>query len=64
MYWYIQQQEIACYCETFGGPDLMVTLTFGNKWPKCYEFLNHLKTNLQYIKNPTMNCCGIETMYI
>ena len=63
-YWGIQQAEISAFCENFGGPDLMITLTYGVDWFENRDFLKYLKDNYPEYKTLPINFCGIETMYI
>ena len=65
LYWYNQLNAVKGYCEQFGSPDLMVTLTFGNKWPECVEFIQQMKENFSELNHPQfgMPDCGVESMF-
>lgn len=66
LYWHIQLESINGYCEIFGNPDLMMTLTFGNNWPECSEILNEIKSRFIEFQdsNFDMLYCGVESMFI
>ena len=65
LYWHNQLQAVNAYCEQFGNPDLMVTLTFGNKWEECINFVNYMKNKYKEFNtsNFNMEYCGVESMY-
>ena len=66
LYWHIQLESINGYCEIFGNPDLMMTLTFGNNWPECKESINFIKSNYSEFddSNFGMTYSGVESMFI
>ena len=66
LYWRNQLLAVNAYCEQFGNPDLMVTLTFGNRWDECVEFVSMMKDKYQCFNDPQfgMPDCGVETMFI
>ena len=65
-YWFTQLQSINAYCEQFGAPDLMVTLTYGNKWEECECLIERIKEECPDFNgsNFGMPYCGVDTMLI
>ena len=64
-YWFTQLQAINAYCEQFGNPDLMITLTFGNKWNECIDFIQQMKEEFPEFNDShfDMPYCGVESMH-
>lgn len=64
-YWFTQLQGINAYCEQFGNPDLMITLTFGNKWNECTDFIADIKKSFPKFSDShfDMLYCGVESMF-
>lgn len=53
LYWLQKSTEVSAMIEQFGPPDLMLTLTFNNKWEEVKSFIdnNYMKyTNEKYSK--------------
>ena len=64
LYWYIERQNIQAYTEIFGSPDLMITLTFSNKWCDVKDFITSLKDKYHDLNSCSMPYCPYETMEI
>lgn len=66
LYWHIQLESINGYCEIFGNPDLMITLTFGNIWSECLETIKNIKFEVEELRDSNFGItyCGIESMFI
>lgn len=45
-YWSARQSEVRAMCNQYGDPDLMLTLTFVNKWPEVVAVEASLKETL------------------
>ena len=58
-------QAVNAYCEQFGTLDLMITLTFGNKWDECIEFVKHIKDGFPGLNDSKLDMlyCGVESMF-
>ena len=62
-YWFIERANIACYTEQFGSPDLMLTLTFSNRWKDVKECLKSL-SEIMNCSSLAMPYCPYESMAI
>ena len=61
-YWSHRQAEVRALCHQFGDPDIMLTLTFVNKWPEVGEVEAE---NRQLFQQPMdIRFCPVETMEI
>ena len=58
-------QAVNAYCEQFGTPDLMITLTFGNKLDECIEFVKHIKDGFPGLNDSKLDMLyyGVESMF-
>ena len=45
-YWSARQSEVRAMCNQYGDPDIMLTLTFVNKWPEVLAVESSLKETL------------------
>ena len=61
-YWRKRQAEVRAMCHEFGDPDLMLTLTFVNKWPEVRRFEE--KISQLYGYRIDIRFCPMETMMI
>lgn len=65
-YWKIQLNNVNAYCEQFGTPDLMITLTFGNKWSECHFFIESVKKEFPDLNHSNLDMiyAGVESMFL
>ena len=61
-YWNARQAEVRAMCQQFGDPDLMLTLTFVNKWPEVASIESALRETLAVPLD--LRFCPLETMMV